>query len=169
MKHKIFLTALFLGTVLSATAQNHKSVNLSVGVLYPNTMDATLSYEIETKYHNAWEFFADGTTKWKECPTCERVCSQSFWKNYRTWGLGVVYKPCVFRTRNQYGSFRIGASGGSNTDKFIGGLHVGYEHNYALKHGWRFFWQAKVDMLIPDREDLFRTGLTVGFKIPCGR
>ena len=46
-----------------SNAQNSRSVNLSAGLLYPNTVDATLSYEVETKYHNAWEFFANGAAR----------------------------------------------------------------------------------------------------------
>ena len=50
--------------------------------------------------------------------------------------------------------------------KFVGGLHVGYEHNFALRHGWGLFVQAKCDLTLPKREDLFRTGIVIGFKIP---
>ena len=82
------------------------------------------------------------------------------------WGVGVAYKPCVWRGRNNHGNLRIGVSAGSNTDKFLGGIHVGYEHNYALRHGWVLYWQAKCDLMLPDRKDLFRTGVTLGFKIP---
>ena len=82
------------------------------------------------------------------------------------WEHETKYKPCVWRGRNNYGNLRIGASAGSNTDKFLGGIHVGYEHNYALRHGWVLYWQAKCDLMLPDRKDLFRTGVTLGFKIP---
>lgn len=61
---------------------------------------------------------------------------------------------------------RIGASAGSNTEKFLAGLHFGYEQNYVLRHGWQLYWQAKVDVMIPNREDVFRTGITIGLKIP---
>lgn len=80
--------------------------------------------------------------------------------------IGAAYKPCVARGRNNYGNLRIGASAGSDTDKFVGGLHVGYEHNFALRHGWELFVQAKCDLTLPKREDLFRSGIVIGFKIP---
>lgn len=60
----------------------------------------------------------------------------------------------------------LAQSAGSDTDKFVGGLHVGYEHNFALRHGWGLFVQAKCDLTLPKREDLFRTGIVIGFKIP---
>ena len=91
---------------------------------------------------------------------------ESFWRNYNTWGIGAAYKPCVVRGRNNYGNLRIGASVGSNTDKFLGGFHVGYEHNFALRKGWVMYVQAKCDLMVPDRKDLFREGIVLGFKIP---
>ena len=70
-----------------------------------------LPYEHETNYNNAWEFFANGYLQWKDCETCGHICPESFWRNYRTYGFGVAYKPCVVRGRNHYGNLRIGASG----------------------------------------------------------
>ena len=54
---------------------------------------------------------------------------------------------------------------GSDTDEVIGGIHLGYEQDYELRHGLVLFWQAKSDMIINGR-DLFRTGLAIGIKIP---
>ena len=151
----------------SALAQSHSDrITLGVGLLYENGLDATLSWEHETRYHNTWEYFVNGYLKWDECPSCGNVCPESFWKNYRTWSVGAAYKPCVVRGRNHHGNVRIGASVGSNTDKFLGGFHVGYEHNFALRKGWFLYVQAKCDLLVPDRKDLFREGIVVGFKIP---
>lgn len=151
----------------SSFAQSHSDrMTVGVGIMYPNSLDATLSWEHETKYHNSWEYFINGNLKWEECESCGHVCPESFWKNYRTWGIGAAYKPCVWRGRNSHSNLRIGASVGSNTDKFLGGIHVGYEQNYALRHGWTIYWQAKCDLIFPKREDLFRTGLTVGVKFP---
>ncbi len=164
---KLLFTLMILLTSLTSSAQSHSDrICLGVGILYERGFDATLSWEHETKYHNSWEYFANGYLKWDECEVCGYVCRDSFWKNYRTWTLGAAYKPCVIRRRNHYGNVRIGASAGSNTEDFLGGLHIGYEHNYSLRHGWVFYWQAKCDIMIPDREDLFRTGVVLGFKIP---
>ncbi len=152
-------------TSLAGHAQNAKSVNIALGVLYPQTVDATLSYEVGTKHHNAWEFFGNVASKWKDCESCGHICAESFWKDNCTWGLGVAYKPCVVRTRNSYGSVRVGGSLGSDRHDVLGGIHAGYEHNYSLKGGWRVFWQVKCDCMIKG-EDLFRTGVTIGVKIP---
>ena len=166
MSIKTMIMALAMALTTGATfAQNAKSVNLSFGIMYPQTVDATLSYEVGTAHHNAWEFFGNVASKWKECSSCGRICAESFWKDNRTWGLGVAYKPCVTRTRNSYGSLRLGSSLGSNGHDVLGGIHAGYEHNYSLKGGWRLFWQVKCDAMIKG-EDLLRTGVTIGVKIP---
>ena len=40
----------------SAFAQAHSDrITFGVGLLYENGLDATLSWEHETKYHNAWD------------------------------------------------------------------------------------------------------------------
>lgn len=167
MKKLLIVMALAFSSVSATFAQSHSDrISLSVGALYERGLDATLSWEHETKYHNAWEYFVNGYLKWEECASCNHVCPESFWHSYNTWGVGIAYKPCVVRGRNHYGNLRIGASGGSNTHDFLAGIHVGYEHNYALLHGWQLYWQAKCDLMVPDRKDLFRTGIVLGFKIP---
>lgn len=162
---KFVLTMVIALVSMVSNAQNAKSVNVSFGVMYPQTVDVTLSYEVGTKHHNAWEFFANAASKWKDCASCGHICANSFWKDNCTWGLGATYKPCVVRTRNSYGSVRLGGSLGSDTHEVLGGIHAGYEQNYALKGGWRVFWQIKCDCMI-NGEDLFRTGVTIGIKIP---
>ena len=155
---------LFIATLTSSHAQDGSNrISLGTGVLYERGLDLTLSYEHETKYHNAWEYFGNVYLKWDECASCGHVCPDSFWKNYRTYDFGIAYKPCVVRGRNNHGNVRIGASVGSDTDKVIGGIHVGYEHSYALRSGWQIFWQVKTDIMIKGL-DTFRTGAALGIK-----
>ena len=153
---------------VSATAfagDRDRRVSFGVGLLYENGLDATLSYERENAYHNAWEFFANGYLKWDKCASCGHVCPDSFWKNYRLWSIGAAYKPCVVRGSNHYGSFRFGGSLGSDTHRVLGGVHAGYEHNYRLRGGWQVYWQVKSDLMIKGK-DLFRTGIVLGVKLP---
>ena len=82
--------------------------------------------------------------------------------------MGAAYKPCVLRSRNRHGNLRIGGSLGSDKHKVLGGIHVGYEHSYALRGGWKLFWQVKSDLMIKGK-DLFRTGVVIGVKIPTGK
>lgn len=164
MKKAILMAMLLIATLTSSYAQDGSNrVSLGTGVLYERGLDLTLSYEHETKYHNAWEYFGNVYLKWDECASCGHVCPDSFWKNYRTYDFGIAYKPCVVRGRNNHGNVRIGASVGSDTDKVIGGIHVGYEHSYALQSGWQIFWQVKTDIMIKGL-DTFRTGAALGIK-----
>lgn len=161
----LFLVLFFVVSKSHAQSSNNNHLMMSVGALYEQGFDATVSYEHETRYHNAWEYFATYYIKYEEDPVANHITKDSFWNSYNTWHIGIVYKPCVSRGRNHHGNFRIGASGGSDLNKFKGGVHVGYEHSYALKHRWEVFFQVKEDVIIKG-EDLFRTGVTLGIKVP---
>lgn len=70
---------LFMASMTPAMAQqNSDRISLGFGCLYERGLDVTLSYEYETKYHNAWEYFANGYIKWNECASCGHVCPESF-------------------------------------------------------------------------------------------
>lgn len=58
-----------------------------------------------------------------------------------------------------------GLPGGSDTRKFLVGLHFGYEHNYVLRAGWTLYWQVKGDVMIKGA-DVLRTGVALGIKLP---
>ena len=88
MRKKLFLFAIMMAcTVYSAFAQmssNVNHLNFAVGALYERGFDATLSYEHETRYHHAWEYFLNGYIKWAVDPDAGHVTRQSFWHNYFT-------------------------------------------------------------------------------------
>lgn len=157
-----------LSSVSVRAQRNTDHLNLSVGALYERGLDATIAFEHTNRYHNAWEFFAMGYVKYEKDPKAGHYTSKSMWHSYRSWHVGACYKPCVTRGRNHHGNFRLGATGGSNTDSFVGGLHVGYEHSYALNGGWELFFQAKEDVIIKGK-DLFRTGVEIGVKVPLNK
>lgn len=151
-----------------ASAQDRSNNNrlmLGVSYLYERGLDATVAVEHEMRYHNAWEFFGTIYTQYDTDPDAGHITRQSFWTRYNTWHVGIAYKPCVSRGRNHHGNFRLGASGGSDLHKFKGGIHVGYEHSYALKGKWELFFQVKEDVIIKG-DDMFRTGLALGLKVP---
>ena len=50
-------------------------------------------------------------------------------------------------------------------NKFLGGLHFGYEHNYVLRAGWTLYWQVKSDVMIKGA-DVLRAGVVLGVKLP---
>lgn len=148
-----------------AQSSNQWRGMVAVGASYERGLDATVSFEKELKYHNAMEFFFTGYLQWDDDELAGHVTKDSFWHSYNTWSVGMAYKPCIHRGRNHHGNFRLGVSCGSDLDKFIGVIHVGYEHSYALKGGWELFFQLKEDVAICAK-DLWRTGGAVGIKIP---
>lgn len=169
VRKSLVILILMLATTLQGFADDRQGrVQIGTGLLYERGMDLTVGYEYETNYHHAWEFFGNLYLKWDECADCHHVCPDSFWGSYNTWGVGAAYKPCVLRSRNHHGNLRIGGSLGSDRHKVLGGIHVGYEHNYALRGGWKLFWQVKSDLMIKGK-DLFRTGIVIGVKIPTGK
>lgn len=167
MKRFVFLfLSLFFWTCFVSNAQmNNNHVSLSVGALYERGLDATVSFEHSSRYHNAWEYFFTYYLKYEDDPLAGHITTESFWNSYNTWHLGVAYKPCLTRGRNHHGNARLGVSGGSDSSDFRVGLHVGYEHSYALKSGFELFFLVKEDVVIKGK-DLFRTGVEIGFKIP---
>ncbi len=167
MKQKVFLLSLLVvfPFIEILAGDNEARIALSSSLLYKNGLDVSLSYEIETSYHNCWEVYVLGYLKWDKCPKCGRVCKDSFWKNYRSWQVGSLWKPCIVRKKNNYGNLRVGIFVGSDLDEVIGGGHLGYQHNFVFSHGWQIFLGTKVDLII-NGEDLFRSGIFLGFKIP---
>ena len=157
--HNIKVVALTICLVFSISVgfaqSNSNRISLGVGALYERGFDATISVEHETKNHNAWEYYLNGYVKYAKDNTVGHITKDSFWYSYRTWGLGIAYKPCVYRAKNAYGSLRLGGGIGSE--------------NYVLRHGWQLYWQVKSDVCI-NGKDLFRTGVVLGFKLPtCSR
>lgn len=167
--HKILASMmLLLGSLSTVSAQrNSDHIQLGTSWMYERGLEATLSYEHSTQYHNAYEYFVTYHIQYDIDKTVGHYTKESFWNNYRTYHIGAAYKPCVIRRRNNHGNLRIGGSVGSNTDKFLGGIHVGYEHTFSLYKGWELYFNIKEDVIIPEvNSDLFRTGTSVGFKIP---
>ena len=163
----IFFAFMLLVPVTCRAQENQGHLMLSAGLLYERGLDATLAYERTRRYHHAWEFFATGYVKYGDDPLAGHITKKSLWHNYSSWHLGIAYKPCVSRGRNHHGNLRLGGSGGSDLDRFVGGVHVGYEHSYALRGGWEFFFQVREDIIIKG-DDLFRTGVSLGLKVPLG-
>ena len=160
----VLFTFLFSGRASAQQNENH--LMLGIGAAYERGLDASLAYQHTTRYHHAWEYFGAFHIKYEEDPDAGHITKQSFWHSYNSWHLGIAYKPCVNRGRNNHGNLRIGVSGGSDLSDFVTGIHFGYEHTFAMYRGWEFFFQIKEDVIIPKSGDLFRTGVLLGFKVP---
>ena len=158
MRRFLMIAVVLLTTVMAKAQDNSNRIGVGLGGFYRPAASATLFWEHETRYHNAWEFFATGSLKLDDI--------EDLGANYRCWGVGAAWKPCVFRARNRFGSARIGVSLGAAPTDFLAGIHAGWQHSYALRKGWQFYWQAGVDVMLPRRDDLFRFGAGVGIKMP---
>ena len=98
MKKTIIVIITCVCIAASANAQQGSGrLSLGTGLLYKNGMDITLAYEHEMNYRHMWEFFVNGYLQWAECASCGHICPESFWRNYRSYGFGVAYKPCMTR------------------------------------------------------------------------
>ena len=158
MRRILMIAVVLLSTVLVKAQDNSNRIGMGLGGFYRPAASATLFWEHETHYHNAWEFFATGSLKLDDF--------EYLGTNYRCWGVGAAWKPCLYRARNRYGSARIGVSLGAAPTDFLAGIHAGWQHSNALRKGWQFYWQAGVDVMIPKRDDLIRVGAGIGIKMP---
>ena len=167
--YRIYILSLLCLYATVLFAQNNSDrIMFGAGALYEKGFDVTLSWEHETEHHNAWEYFLNAYLKYADDPLAGHVTSDSFWNNYNTWSGGVAYKMCVVRCKNSYGTIRLGGSIGSDTYDFKGWINLGYEHDYALRHGWQLFWQVKTDFGIGTK-DLLRSGVVLGIKVPLSK
>ena len=159
MRRMITIMAVLLAIAAKSSAQdNANRIGIGAGAVFRPAASATLFWEHETAYHNAWEVFATGSLK---LDNLDNISA-----NYKTWGVGAAWKPSLYRARNRCGSARIGVSLGAAPVEFLAGIHAGWQQSYALRGGWQFYWQAGLDLMLPRRDDLFRAGAVVGFKLP---
>ncbi len=158
-------TLIFLLTVAAcmtpALAQNNwDRIGIGAGGGYSPRAEAVLFWEHETSYHNAWEVFLAGSLSLSNL-------DGNLWSGHgKAWGCGAAWKPCVVRSRNNYGSLRLAAMLGAAPKEFSAGLTAGYQHSWVLRGGWQLYWQGGVTLTLPKRGDLFGVSTGVGVKMP---
>lgn len=154
-----FIIAATIG-MATATAQNNSDrIGIGFGVGYAPKAESVLFWEHETSYHNAWEAFLYGSLALDSI-------EGDLWNNGKAWGAGAAWKPCVVRSRNNYGSVRLAAMLGAAPRDFSAGLTAGYQHSYVLRGGWQLYWQGGVTLTLPRRGDLFGVAAGIGVKMP---
>lgn len=144
-----------------------KFLNISGGWQWKNTVNAIIGFEAETKYHNAYELYVDLATAYEICPQHGVVDSKSFW-TYKTFGIGLAYKPSMWRGKNSTVRWRFGADLGANRKGFQASIDLGLEYSYTCKNGIQFFVMQKNDFVFWTR-DHFRNGLLIGIKFPLSK
>lgn len=167
MKKVLVIISAALFSLKSFAGDGDKFLNLSGGYQWKNTVNLLVGFEAETKYHNAWELYFDLSTAYTTCPTCYKVCSKSFW-DYKTFGLGIAYKPSLYRGKNSVVRWRIGADIGANRKGFQASIDLGIEYSYSFRNGMQVFVLQKNDFVFWTR-DHFRNGLLVGVKFPLSK
>ena len=166
MKNFLIIAMLIVAGVTPVKAgDGDKHVGFQAGVMYPGVFNGVLSVDFETRYHNAFEFYIDAFTEWKDCPDCGKVCKESFWKSNYALGVGLAYKPMVHRSRNSMGRFRIGADIGTCSREFALGIEAGYEYVWTFKNNVQFILQQKNELTFWGRPT-WKFGGMVGLRLP---
>ena len=153
MRRLLLILPLLAVLAVPSVAQDRSNrVGFGAGVSYGLAGDAVLFWEHETRYHDAWEVFAEGQLLLQD--------------SGRRWGVGAAYKPCLYRARNRYGSARVGFSLGAAPSEFQSALLAGWQQSYALRGGWQFYWQVGASVTLPKWGGLFHADCGVGIKMP---
>ena len=161
MRRTLILILTVAACMTPALAQNNwDRIGIGVGGGYSPRAEAVLFWEHETSYHNAWEVFLAGSLSLSNL-------DGNLWSGHgKAWGCGAAWKPCVVRSRNNYGSLRLAAMLGAAPKEFSAGLTAGYQHSWVLRGGWQLYWQGGVTLTLPKRGDLFGVSTGVGVKMP---
>jgi hypothetical protein len=145
--------------------EGDKYIGLQTGLLYPRIYNITLSAEMETSYHNAWEAYIDYQTQWNDCPACGKVCMRSFWKDRFSYNAGVAYKPAISRGKNSVWRARFGADLGVCNKKFALGVEIGLEYAYTTRSGIQLVFQQKNEVMFWGKPT-WRNGALIGVRFP---
>ena len=159
----VLLQAVAVPRVMAGNGDVH--LGIQSGLSYPRILDFKLMVTKETRYHDAYEFFAEYFTQWNDCNLCGKVCKETFWKSRYALSVGGAYKPCVKRGRNSFGRLRVGADLGTNTRHFMLGVELGYEHVWTLRSGVQIVFEQKNEFNFWAKPT-FINGFTAGVRLP---
>lgn len=165
MKKFVLLSIITLFSVLCAHAgEGDEYIHLNAGLLFQNTLNASLGWEKELSYDNAIELFGEAGNRWEKDPECGKVCRKSFWKHYY-WDGGFLYKKSVKSWRNSSLRLYAGPVAGAYRGDYFFGVEGGFEFNYTFGSGVKFVFKQKNDVGFI-HGDTFRNGFTIGIKVP---
>lgn len=166
MRVKTMIMALAMTlTSVAGFAQNAKSVNLTFGVMYPQTVDATFVLRGRHSPPQCLGVLCQCRFQVERLRLLRPYLCGILLEGQPYLGLGCSLQTLrlshtqLLRQPAPWRLYRL------RYPQCVRGVHAGYEHNYSLKGGWRLFWQVKCDCMIKG-DDLFRTGVTIGVKIP---
>ena len=90
MRRILMIAIVLLSTALVKAQDNSNRIGVGLGGFYRPAASATLFWEHETHYHNAWEFFAEGRVLF---PDDLSQVSQLWDSSGKQWGVGAAWKP----------------------------------------------------------------------------
>lgn len=153
MKKYILLLLYVLSFNYAKAGDGDSFFSFAGGAMYNSTLNANLSYEKFTSYHNSYSFDLDYTNDFSNS------------KKFEALTIGASYKKVLRRYKN--GTLRgvIGVGVGMNTDRFQAVIIPCLEYNHTFKNNMIFFVQQKNQVIFWGR-DWLRVGATIGFKIP---
>lgn len=164
-KYIAFIALAILALPLRAVAgENDQFIKVDGGFLFNSTLHASIGYEKELAYGNAYELLAEVGDRWEKDPVCGKVCRESFFNNYY-WDGAAIYKKCIKRYKNSTLRLFGGSQFGAFRRSFFFGITAGLEYNYVLPNGIHLSIQQKNQVNFR-RGDDFRNGILVGIKIP---
>lgn len=159
MKKIISLIAIIILSVSSIKAGDGEDrVGIHAGFLFPETLNASITYEHDLSYGNALDLMGEFGNHWQK-----PVCCQ-FWKGYY-WDFGFGYRKRLTRYKNSILRLRLGGQLGANQKNFFLGCNLSFEYDYIFPSGIRFSIMQKNDFNFL-HGDHFRNGLMLGFKFP---
>lgn len=135
-------------------ASNEDFFSLKGGFLFPETYNLQLSYEHSMDYDTSFELFGEIGSKFRE----------SHRQDYY-WSGGIGYAYPIKRYKNAELKLVPEIHSGAFTKSFFFGAGVSFEYNYVFRNGVRFVIQQKNQVNFR-RNDTFKNGLLIGFKIP---
>lgn len=159
MKKYLFIIIVTLCTTIQSYAGDGEDrIGINAGFLFPSTLNASLAFEHDLAYGNAFDLVGEMGNHW-QTPACCR-----FWKGYY-WDVGFGYKHRLTRYKNSMLRLRLGGQLGASQRNFFLGCNVSLEYDYVLPSGIRICIMQKNDFNFL-HGDTFRNGLLIGLKVP---
>ena len=162
MKKIIILFIVMFSCTSMKAGEKDQFFNINAGFLFPNTLNASVGYEMELKYGNAIELSGEVGNRWHK--EDGKIYKDTFFDDYY-WDGSLIYKKRLAKDKNSSFRLRIGMQFGAHTGDYMFGAEGGFEYNYTFDGGVQLslIQKNQVNFL---HGDTFKNGLLVGIKIP---
>ena len=94
MRKHLMIAVLLMTAVMAKAQDNTNRIGVGLGGYYRPAASMTLFWEHETRYHNAWEFFAEGRVLFHgDLSQLSQVSHLSLKGQWDSVGQGVTLRP----------------------------------------------------------------------------